>query len=250
MLIEILTALRNKIREACSKSEPYLIAFAGIIIQIIFGCLVYIYDALRNFVIRARGEPFIALAAAATVIYAIFAYGQWSVMSGQLYEMRNAASSDRAWLFITHISAKPASDDVKNKSIAKEINFDIGNFGKAPATLTSITPEILFMPGDVDVVTDPDPDRNSIFYNIRNGGGFYRNNSRSISILNTVTKMATAYIEGPVDTPQFGFGQNYVVISANGELVHIIAMLSFMINDIITDNGEALSTMALSGSFV
>jgi hypothetical protein len=49
--------------------------------------ILYITDAFRNLVLRARAEPFIFLAAGATIIYAVFAYRQLEAMRGQLGEM-------------------------------------------------------------------------------------------------------------------------------------------------------------------
>jgi hypothetical protein len=86
---------KNNAKEAYYKAKPYvqLAIFGALSFFVVVA--VYIVDALHNAVIRARAEPFIALAALATIVYAVFAYGQWQVMSGQLQEMQEAR---RPWM--------------------------------------------------------------------------------------------------------------------------------------------------------
>lgn len=86
---------RNQAQKAYERAKPYIMATSRNIVDISVEVIICLFDALKTLIVRARQEPFIFLAAIATIIYAIFTYRQWIVMSGQLNEMR---AEQRPWI--------------------------------------------------------------------------------------------------------------------------------------------------------
>ena len=95
----------------------------------------YVLDALNNLRIRARLEPFIALAALATIIYAVFAYNQWQVMHEQLRIMSDQLDqmdiAQRPWLTLSR--ATPIDVSVMDSFVIIGLDLRARNIGHSPA---------------------------------------------------------------------------------------------------------------------
>jgi hypothetical protein len=91
-------AYSKKAQEAYHSAKRYTVFFFNVIGVMIYGATIYVLDALNNLRIQARKEPFIALAALATIVYAVFAYAQWQVMGGQLAIMRSQLAVTKSQL--------------------------------------------------------------------------------------------------------------------------------------------------------
>jgi hypothetical protein len=83
---------KEKAREAYRRCKPYIVMGAHLVWLLLLGTILYVLDAVKNMRIQARKQPFIALAAVATIIYAGFTYNQWQVMRGQLDEMKTTST--------------------------------------------------------------------------------------------------------------------------------------------------------------
>jgi hypothetical protein len=117
----------NKAKKAYAATKPYVIASIRLARILIFGIILYVWDALNNLRLKARNEPFIALAGLATVVYAVFAYNQWIAMRGQLDEMR---ADRRPW-----ISVNPSIGNITwdKDGFHVAVRTNIENTGKSPA---------------------------------------------------------------------------------------------------------------------
>jgi hypothetical protein len=120
---------KNNAKQAYYKAKPYvrLISFAAISFLAFLG--IYVLDAIRNAVDRARAEPFIALAAFATIIYAVFAYRQWDVMNSQLETLKRQLSDSEI--------LESASLSIRNMKVVRLgdviLDFDLVNAGHTRA---------------------------------------------------------------------------------------------------------------------
>jgi hypothetical protein len=83
-------------------------------------------------------EPFIALAALATIIYAVFAYNQWQVMHGQLRIMSDQLDqmdiAQRPWLTLSR--ARPINVSVMDSFVIIGLDLQARNIGHSPAEKT------------------------------------------------------------------------------------------------------------------
>src|SRR5882762_6331330 len=86
---------KEKANKTYDFAKPYFVMVMNFVWIISYGTAIYVFDALNTLRIQARKEPFIALAALATIIYAVFAYNQWQVMRGQLDEMQTESAIRR-----------------------------------------------------------------------------------------------------------------------------------------------------------
>jgi hypothetical protein len=90
---------------------------------------------VNNLRLRAREEPFIALAALATIIYAVFAYNQWQVMSGQLRVMSGQLDqmdiAQRPWMRLSKYT--PVGLSVTDGGVIIDLDLDAKNIGHSPA---------------------------------------------------------------------------------------------------------------------
>ncbi len=59
-------------REKAKSAYTKIRTCTALVITAIVTAIVYIFDAFHNFIIKARTEPFIFLASAATMIYVVF----------------------------------------------------------------------------------------------------------------------------------------------------------------------------------
>jgi hypothetical protein len=115
---------KEKARDTYDRVKPYIVLSAAFLLS----CIIYVLNALNQLRIRARLEPFIFLAAVATGIYAVFAYRQWEVMSGQLGEMQE---EHRPWMQGDVQFVGPLVFD--KDGARAPINLLLKNSGKSPA---------------------------------------------------------------------------------------------------------------------
>lgn len=123
----------KKAQRAYSGAKPYILIVVSFTRLALYSVVAYVLDAFKNLLIQARKEPFISLAALATIIYAGFAYNQWQVMRGQLDEMR---VEQRPWVYA---DITPGDAVFRNQSggLTFVIAFTVHNTGHLPAMYVS-----------------------------------------------------------------------------------------------------------------
>ena len=126
---------KQKTQETYRRLKPHVVAAALLTRVALLGVAIYILDALNNLRLRARQEPFIALASLATIIYAVFAYNQWQVMHGQLRIMGDQLNqmdiSQRPWVRLTKVI--PLYLLVQETGIIIGLEYRANNVGHSPA---------------------------------------------------------------------------------------------------------------------
>jgi hypothetical protein len=126
---------KQKAEQAYRRAKPYAVTGARFTLNVLLTAAAYVLDALNNLRLRARQEPFIALAALATIIYAVFAYNQWQVMHGQLRIMADQLNqmdiSQRPWVRLT--VANPRYLLVQETGVDIDLEFRAKNIGHSPA---------------------------------------------------------------------------------------------------------------------
>jgi hypothetical protein len=130
---------KHKAQQTYRRFKPYAAAGARLAWVALISTGVYVFDALNNLRIRARMEPFIALAALATIIYAVFAYNQWQVMHGQLRVMSDQLDqmdiAQRPWLTLSR--ATPTNIIVTDSFVIIGLDLRARNIGHSPAEKAS-----------------------------------------------------------------------------------------------------------------
>jgi hypothetical protein len=126
---------KQKAKQAYRRARPYAVAGARLIWSALLSAVIYVLDALNNLRLRAREEPFIALAALATIIYAVFAYNQWQVMHGQLRIMSEQLEqmdiAQRPWIRLSKVV--PLSVSVWEAGVVINLDLHAKNIGHSPA---------------------------------------------------------------------------------------------------------------------
>jgi hypothetical protein len=129
---------KHKAKQTYRRFKPYAVAGARLGWAVLISTGMYVLDALNNLRIRARMEPFIALAAVATIIYAVFAYNQWQVMHGQLSIMSDQLDqmdiAQRPWLTLSR--ATPINVSVMDFAVFITLDLRARNIGHSPAEKT------------------------------------------------------------------------------------------------------------------
>jgi hypothetical protein len=144
---------RDKANKAYERAKTYAVAAWRGICAVSLGVVLYIFDALKTLIIRARQEPFIFVAAAATVIYAVVAYHQWEAMREQLGVMRDQANAmqgqidqmvmaERPWVMLTDVKPESLSSDDK-AGVLFWGRLSVKNVGHLPAQNVSVTGQLL-----------------------------------------------------------------------------------------------------------
>jgi hypothetical protein len=106
----------------------FIVIVLNVVVISIAG-IIYIIGFLFRRVVK---EPFVSMAAIATIIYAFFAYHQWKVMEGQLAEMR---AERRPWIALVNtVIANPLTEQGDGARTIS-IKFTLRNTGKDPSTL-------------------------------------------------------------------------------------------------------------------
>jgi len=131
---------RHQAKKAYNRAKPYIVAASRTIADLSVEATLYILDALKTLIIRARQEPFIFLAATATVIYAIFAYNQWNVMSGQLAEMQ---ADRRPWVSAPIPKITGPLQFTPGFGVEMWLTFHLKNTGHSPASRVRLSVEFV-----------------------------------------------------------------------------------------------------------
>jgi hypothetical protein len=130
---------KHKAQQTYRRFKPYAVAGARLAWAALISTGMYVLDALNNLRIRARMEPFIALAALATIIYAVFAYNQWQVMHEQLRIMSDQLDqmdiAQRPWLTLSR--ATPTNVIVMEAGVIIALDLRARNIGHSPAEMAS-----------------------------------------------------------------------------------------------------------------
>jgi hypothetical protein len=141
---------KEKAKNTYNIAKPYVVTIAALIWVMFYGAAIYIFDAFNTLRIQARKEPFIALAALATIIYAVFAYNQWQIMRGQLNVMeidkRPSVAIDPS---IADTFRAIHADD-QNAAMSLTLDFILSNTGETPAVYVRTWPMLAITgpPGD------------------------------------------------------------------------------------------------------
>jgi hypothetical protein len=126
---------RNHATKAYQSAKPFILIAAGGLWAGTVGSVLYILDALKALVLRARQEPFIFLAALATAIYAVFAYNQWHVMHDQLRIMSDQLDqmdiAQRPWIRLSKVI--PVGLSVTEAGVIIDVDLHAKNIGHSPA---------------------------------------------------------------------------------------------------------------------
>jgi hypothetical protein len=130
---------KHKAEQTYRRLKPYAVAGARLAWAELISIGMYVLDALNNLRIRAQLEPFIALAALATIIYAVFAYNQWQVMHEQLRIMSDQLNqmdiAQRPWLTLSR--ATPTNVIVMDSFVIIGLDLRARNIGHSPAEKAS-----------------------------------------------------------------------------------------------------------------
>jgi hypothetical protein len=147
-------------------AKPYITLVSKFTWVVLCSIVVYVYDALKNLLNRARKDPFVALAALAAIIYAGYAYNQWQVMQGQLNEMQTQVQvmrgqleemqeEQRPWVTITDPPEIISPLVVKSSGVGIDLLFSFHNTGHFPSI--GVLPSTFGIPHRIRQIGDEFP---------------------------------------------------------------------------------------------